>query len=150
MNKFSYKLYNFMKDRYGIDELYKFLFLTYIILILVNLFLKIDFLTIIELLLVIVIFYRVLSKNKERRRVENNRYLKVRNSVKDIFQNIKKKWTGDKIYKKCPKCKKVLKISLPSKRGIKHVTCPNCKKRITMLCLRCEKVEVIIKKKKNK
>jgi Zn ribbon nucleic-acid-binding protein len=139
-----------MQGRYGVDELYKFLFTLYIVLVIVNLFLNFYSLTIIELLLVIIIFYRVLSKNKYKRSKENQKYLQIRNNLKNKINNLKRiyKERKTKIYKKCPKCKTILKLSLPSKRGIKHVTCPKCHKRITMLCLRCEKVEVIVKKKK--
>lgn len=150
MNNINSKLYKFMQGRYGIDELYQFLFITYILLLFIDIFVDFDFLAILELLLVICIFYRVLSKNIYKRRKENNKYLKVRNKIKYYFSFQKKKWDerDNKIYKKCPKCKTILKLSLPNKRGIKHVVCPKCKKRITLLCLRREKVEIIVNKKK--
>jgi Zn ribbon nucleic-acid-binding protein len=84
--------------------------------------------------------------------MENQKYLQMKNNIKYKLRRIKKKYENrkTKIYKKCPKCKTILRLSLPSKRGIKHITCPKCQKRITMLCLRKEKIEVIVKKKRKK
>ena len=49
--------------------------------------------------------------------------------------------------KKCPKCKKKLKLPIPYKKGIKSVICPKCNKKFSMLVLKSEKIEIISKKK---
>ena len=41
MNKYLYKFYTFMKDRNGIDDLYRFCFAIFIIVSIINLFTQI-------------------------------------------------------------------------------------------------------------
>ena len=144
------KLYKFMIGRYGIDELYRFLFIIYFILVIIDFFIDFYPLTIVTFLLLIFILYRVLSKNIRKRQKENQVYLKVRNNIRIYFYDLKKKYNNRKnnIYKRCPKCRTMLRLNLPDKRGINHVVCPKCKKRITMFVLRKQKVEVIVYKKK--
>ena len=144
------KLLKFLRERYGIDELNRFFFYIYFILVIIDFFINFYPLTIITFLLLIIIIYRPLSKNIIRRQKENETYLNIKNKTKNNFYDLKKKYNyrKTKIYKKCPKCKKTLRLDLPSKRGIKHITCPNCKKKITMLVLRKQKIEVIVNKKK--
>lgn len=137
-----------MHGRYGTDELYKFLFILYIVLVILNLFLNNTIILILELLLIFIIFYRFLSKNIYARSNENQMYLKIRNSLSYPFKNINRNRKDKQhIYKKCHKYKTTLKLPLPSERGIKHAKCPKCGKRVTFFTFRKEKIEVIMKKK---
>lgn len=147
---FINKLRKYMIGRYGIDDLYKFLFRLYLFLFIIDIFINYKVLTIIELIVVIIMFYRVLSKNIYTRQKENRYYLKLKKEVLKPFNNIKRN-IKDKdyyVYKKCYKCKTTLKLPLPKKRGIQHAKCPKCKNKLKFLCLRQEKVEVIKKKDK--
>ena len=147
--KLKNKLYQYMQGRYGVDELYRFLFIVYIISFIINIFLKNIYLEYFGLLLVIFIFYRVLSKNIKQRAKENKIYLKIKNSFTKPIINIKQTISDkEHIYKKCPKCKTTLKLPIPYKKGIKHTKCPKCNKRLTLLILKNQKVEIINKKKK--
>ena len=139
------KLQKFMYGRYGrIDDLYKFLFLLYIILLIINLFLNNIIITIIELLLVIIMFYRLFSKKIYKRSNENQKYLKLKNKLLKPFKNIRRNITDKNyIYKKCPKCKTILKLPVPTKKGIKHAKCPTCKKKLRVLALKKLKIELI-------
>ena len=139
--KYINKYQKFMYGKYGVDELYNFLFKVYLILFILNLFLKNKIISIIEIILVIIIFYRFFSKNINARRKENKMFLNLKNA------SFRKKYKDEYIYKKCPKCKKLLKLHLPYKRGIKAVICPKCNKEFKMLVLRKEKVEIISNKK---
>lgn len=141
-----------MQGRYGIDDFYFFLLYFYISAIFVNLFLKLPSLFYVELLVFALMFYRVFSKNLENRRRENRLYLRIREKALKPFQNIKRNWNARKeyIYKKCHSCKTTLRIPIPSERGWKHVNCPKCKKRLTVFCLRREKVEIITASGKRK
>lgn len=138
-----------MYGRYGIDDLYRFLFKVYIGLLVVQLFMKTEILLYIELLLIIIMFYRVFSKNIYTRQSENRAYLKLKAKVMKPFANIKRNIRDRDyyVYKKCHHCGTTLKLPLPSERGIKHAKCPGCKKRITFLVLRKQKVEIIREKK---
>ena len=140
------KLRTFMIGRYGIDELYKVLSIVYFILILVNIFIRSKIITILEILLIIIIFYRFLSKNIKQRRKENDLYLKIKNKVVSVFNYNKKKYKdrNTHMYKKCPNCGQ--KIRLPLKKGKHTVKCPKCNYKFEVKCHKNEKVKVEIVK----
>ena len=148
--KFIDKLRIFMKDRYGMDDLYNFLLRVYLILFLINIFINSKILNIIELIIVIIMLYRVLSKNIYTRQKENRYYLKFKKEVLKPINNIKRNFKDRdyNVYKKCKYCKTTLKLPLPKKKGIQHVKCPKCKKKQKFICFRQEKVEIIKKKRK--
>ena len=145
--RFQNKLYKFMYGRYGIDNLYNFLFYVYIFILIANLFINSNILCWIALLPLTIAFYRFFSKNISKRRKENDMYLKIKNNVLKPYKNLRRNYKDKDmyIYKKCHKCHTILRLPLPPKRGIRHAKCPNCKKRIKILCLRKQKVEVIRK-----
>jgi len=148
--KFINKLQKFMQGRYGIDELYKFLLRIYLVIFLIDLFINSKILLTIELLLVIIMFSRFLSKNIYTRQKENRIYLQYKEKFLKPFKNIKRNFKDRDyhVYKKCKNCKTTLKLPLPNKRGIQKVKCPKCKNKIKFLCLRQAKVEIIKKKRK--
>ena len=143
--RFIEKFQKFMYGRYARpDELYKFLFWMYFILLIIDLFVNNMVLTVLELIIIVTIFYRLFSKNIYKRSNENQKFLKMRNKLLKPFSNIKRNIKDkDHVYKKCPKCKTVLKLPVPTERGIKHAKCPNCKKRVTLFTLKKLKVEII-------
>ena len=101
--KWMEKFYRFMYGRYGIDELYYLFFYSYIILVCISLFFKVPYLFWVELVLFVIMFSRVFSKNIAKRKRENRFYLKVRSNIRKPFQNIKRNWKDrhDFVYKKC-------------------------------------------------
>jgi hypothetical protein len=147
--KYIYKLQKFMMGRYGIDDLYKFLLRLYLIIFIVDIFINSKILTIIELIIVVIMFYRFFSKNIYSRQKENKIYLKIKSKMLKPFNNLKRNFKDRDyyVYKKCRHCKKILKLPLPKRRGIQHVKCPKCKNKIKFLVLRQEKIDVIKKRK---
>lgn len=145
--KFQNKLYKFIYGRYGMDELYHFLFLLYLFIIIIDLFIKSNILIIIELFILVITFYRFFSKNISKRRRENDLYLILKKKVLKPFKNIKRNYKdrNNYIYKKCNKCHTILRLPLPSKRGVKYARCPGCKERVRVFCFRKLKTEVIRK-----
>ena len=134
MNKFMYKMANFFQGRYGIDELYKFLFILFWIIAILSLFIRNPIIYLIEMLICVFMIYRALSRNIYKRQNENMKYLKIRDKVKGKINLQKRKWAdrNTHIYRKCPNCK--AEIRLPKKKG-KHVcTCPSCKKDFKVRC----------------
>lgn len=134
MNKLMYKMANFFQGRYGIDELYKFLFILFWIIAILSIFIRNPIIYLLEILICIFMFYRLLSRNIYKRQSENMKYLKIRDKVKVRITLQKRKWSERKthIYRKCPNCK--AEIRLPKKKG-KHVcTCPRCKKDFEVKC----------------
>lgn len=156
--KYIEKIRKFMYGRYGPDDLYHFLFKLYIVLLIIDLFIQNKILGILELLVVLIMFYRFFSKKIYRRSDENRMFLQLKNKILKPFKKFKKKLEKtinnlkDKnyIYKKCHKCSTVLRLPVPDKYGIKHVKCPKCKKRLTVLCLKKDKIEVIKKNKQRR
>ncbi len=133
----KYKIQKFMSLRYGVDDLYIFLFKICIVLLICRLFIKNNIFTILELLIFIIMCFRFFSKNIYARRLENQKFLKLKESLGKPFLNIKRN-LQDKthIYKKCSKCKTTLRLPLPAKIGIKYTKCPDCGKRVRLLALK--------------
>lgn len=142
--QFINKVYKFMQGRYGIDELYKFNFIIYLCIFILNIFIQSRYLTLLELLLIFIMIYRSLSKNIKKRKKEEQKYLKIKKIITKPFINILRNISDkDYIYKKCHKCKRTLKLPIPYERGIKYTTCPKCKYKNKLLILKKQKVEII-------
>lgn len=148
MMKYMEKFRKFMEKRYGVDSLYIFLFQLYIVLMILNMWFHSRIVTILELLIIYWMFYRVLSKNIWARQKENQMYLKWRRRLLKPFRILKRNYKDrhDYLYKKCCSCHTTLKLPLPDKRGIHHAKCPICQKRLTIWSLRQQKIEIIKKK----
>ena len=142
--KFGDRYIKFMKDRYGIDELYKFLLLICFVLLVINTFVSHNIIRLFEVLLIVIIFYRYMSKNIKLRKKENDKYLEIKDKIIKLFDYNKKKYKdrNTHMYKKCPKCKQ--KIRLPLKKGKHTVKCPNCGNRFDVACHKDEKIKVEI------
>ena len=144
--KFGDRYIKFMKDRYGIDELYKFLLLICFVLLVINTFISNNIIRLFEVLLIVIIFYRYMSKNIKLRKKENDKYLEIKDKIIKLFDYNKKKYKdrNTHMYKKCPKCKQ--KIRLPLKKGTHTVKCPNCSNRFEVKCKKDEKIKVEVVK----
>ena len=144
--KFGDRYIKFMKDRYGVDELYKFLLLICFVLLVINTFISNNVIRLFEVLLIVIIFYRYMSKNIKLRKKENDKYLEIKNKIIKLFDYNKKKYKARNthMYKKCPKCKQ--KIRLPLKKGKHTVKCPNCGNKFDVTCHKDEKIKVKIVK----
>ncbi len=132
----------------AIDSLNRFLLVLLLISFIVSLFIDTLIIDLIPLLIVVIFAYRLISKDKYKRDKENKKYLKIKKTILKPFnvmlKNIKDR---NNIYRRCHKCKTILKLPLPYERGIQHAKCPNCGKRRTFITFRKVKIEII---KKNK
>ena len=146
MNNFINKIQRFLNGRYGPDELYKFMLIICLIIIIVNMFVNSVILRVLELIVFGVSLYRFLSKKKNKRSKENKKYLEIVGKIRGYFDYQKKKYKdrNTHMYKKCPKCRQ--KLRLPLKKGIHTVKCPLCKEKFEVKCRRNEKIEVEIVK----
>lgn len=146
MKKIFYNLGNkfqkFMYGRYGIDRLYNVLLWSYLLVLIIALIIgKVTdsrIYTIISsagLILIIFAFYRVFSKNIEKRRTENSKWLLLENKIKKNFRLISQKWKFRKthIFRKCPKCKAVLRLK--KIKGCHNVSCPHCHEKFKIKVL---------------
>lgn len=142
--KFVNKIRKIMYGRYGVDELYKFLFKICVILFVLDLFINIIIVNSIEFLVITYMLFRFFSKNIYARTKENKNFLKIKKKLLKPFSNISRNIKDkEHVYKRCNKCKKTIKLPLPSKRGLKHAKCPHCGKRVSIFTLKYQKVEFI-------
>ena len=121
-----------MYGRYGPDNLYNFLTVTYLIVAIVNMFLRSAIIAALALVLIFSVFFRSLSRGIYQRSPENRKYLAIKGKVKGFFTLSRQKARERKthIYKKCPACKSVLR--LPRTKGKHTVKCPRCAHRFDM------------------
>ena len=124
MNKF----YEFMRGRYGADEMCAVSVIFALLLQIIISFFDVWWLCFIPLLPVAWTVFRIFSKNIAARKRENE-------IIKDIaafFVLCKNKWRDRKthVYFKCLRCKANLR--LPKGKGELAVTCPRCKAKMRM------------------
>ena len=125
-----YKLRQFLYGRYityGNDLLSKVLIFTCLGLAILNLFLRIVFIQIIEYALIIFFIYRLFSKNIVKRQSENAKLLKFFHKLKGKKEFAKRKYSEKEthIYKTCPHCSVTLRLKRI--KGEHNVICPRCK-----------------------
>ena len=118
-----------MAGRNGNDELNRFLLMADLfILLLAVLFRKSigSFLVMIAILLLVIIYFRMFSKNVVRRRQENGKYLMLYSRVESQARLRRDQWTQRKEYKffVCPACKTTLRV--PRGRGKVKIVCRKC------------------------
>lgn len=130
-----------------VDALNKFILIIVIILFIISIFINNFYIDLSRVILFAIFLFRVFSKNRNQREKENQFFIKIINFFKKPF-NVLEKNIKDKnhVYKKCLKCKTILKLPLPEKKGLKHAKCPKCGKRVTFFTLKKEKIEIIKKK----
>lgn len=116
----------FMSGRYGVDQLNMTMLWTALIMSIIGAIAKVGLITILADALLVVMFIRMLSKDRYKRAQENQTYLmkteKLRRGVTEWANRMKnrKKYR----YFSCPKCKKRLRI--PRGVGSVTITCKDC------------------------
>lgn len=119
------KFFEFMKDRYGSDVLNNIIIYFSLGFAIINLFKKSDILAITSLILFSIAVFRMLSKNKRKRAMEQVKFF---NLISPIYSRLLKFASKDRknyIYFKCKNCKQELRI--PRGKGKIKVICPHCK-----------------------
>ena len=115
----------FMAGRYGGDQLNLFLIALYVVLYVVFLFTRLLMLELIGTVVLVVSLFRTLSRNIERRRAENARFLQT---VRPLWR----RWMGFRArahdkehrYFKCPNCGQQMRV--PRGKGRITVHCRTC------------------------
>lgn len=116
----------FMAGRYGVDEFSKFVLGSAVVLMVVNLFARVRLLNPVVLLLLIYVYFRMFSKNLQKRYAENAKFLQLKGKFTGFFRKEKRiaeERKTNHIYT-CPKCKQ--KIRIPKGKGKICITCPKC------------------------
>lgn len=121
----KYKIASFFAGRNGVDELGKVTLWTCVILILLSYFLPEGLNSVVYILalaLLIYSYFRILSKNLEKRWAENNAFVSKKSELKCRWQQRK----THKFYH-CPNCKTTLRV--PKGKGKISITCRSCGER---------------------
>lgn len=113
------KIARFMQGRYGVDELGRFMTGASLVVLILELFTRWYFLTLIFWAIFIIVYYRMFSRDYGKRQQENQKFLNAR-------YRLNAKWYQMKNYHiyKCPNCKQ--KIRIPRGKGRIMVKCPKC------------------------
>lgn len=137
LNTLRYKLIRFMSGRYGTDTLNNYLIGLYFVVWILNLILRSNIaslvLDLIQLVLILIVCFRMFSKNIYNRQKENRNFIRVcgrflpdRKLIQNIIRDRK-----THIYKKCPKCNAVLRLK--KIKGEHTAICPKCASKIKVI-----------------
>ena len=120
-------LKKFMTGRYGVDQLSMALLVVSIFISILSSFVRVWVIEILNIVVLVIIFYRMFSKNIAKRYQENNKFLSIWNPIKNGVHNKIERIKGLKNYRyfKCSNCKQTLRV--PKGKGKISITCPKCK-----------------------
>lgn len=125
MNRFRDWVSRVMYGRYGVDQLGRVLLYVEIALLFVSAFVPNIFLSIVTAMLLVWIFFRMMSRNISRRAEENRRFLSGWNRVKSFFTGgMRAAKDRDHAYFRCPSCGQ--RVRVPKGKGHIQITCPRC------------------------
>lgn len=115
----------FMYGRYGNDQLNLFLMSLYLLLYLVFIFVRLTPLYWVSLALLAWVLFRLLSRNINRRQMENAKFMRAAGPLLNWLR-LRRTIHRDKehVYFKCPGCGQQLRV--PRGKGKITVTCRGC------------------------
>ena len=123
------KIKKFFEGRYGVDHIGFLLGVISIVFSLIAALNKSLILSCIPILLLVIMWARILSKNTVSRKFENDILLTLIKKIRKKIKKYKNRLLNSRKYKyfKCPSCKQELRA--PRGRGVIVVTCQKCKHR---------------------
>lgn len=118
---------SFMYGRYGGDQLSRLQVWTGFILYMLAILTGIGIFSMFGLALYIWAFFRIFSRNVEKRAAENQKFMQLTSGSRLRATQARNRWKNRKEYKyfRCPKCRSWLK--LPHNVGEVTVTCGKCR-----------------------
>lgn len=125
--KWQLKIIKLMRGRYGhLDQLNRHLLVLAFGSMIINLFFSHYLLTLLMLLSVLLVYYRIFSKKIYVRAQENQKYQRWWQKIKQPWALTKSKMINRKKYRyfKCPGCKQDVRV--PKGKGKIAITCPKC------------------------
>lgn len=119
------KFRNFMRGRYGFDQLNRGLVVLSLVVLILGIFLG-RYVTLLAFLLLCLAYYRAFSKKIAKRYSENQCYLRYANKARGFLWQQKKHQAAKKNHRfyKCPNCKQ--KVRVPKGVGKIAIRCPKC------------------------
>lgn len=123
------KLAKLMYGRYGVDQLGRAMLIFALVLCVLSLFVPrrlSGIIYYISLILIILMYIRMFSKNIQKRYQENNKYLSLKVSFLRKFQREKEIFSQRRFYHfyRCPRCRQ--RIRIPRGKGRIEIRCPKC------------------------
>lgn len=123
------KLAKLMYGRYGVDQLGRAMLIFALVLCVLSLFVPrrlSGIIYYISLILIILMYIRMFSKNIQKRYQENNKYLSLKASFLRKFQREKEIFSQRRFYHfyRCPRCRQ--RIHIPRGKGRIEIRCPKC------------------------
>ncbi len=123
------KLQRFMMGRYGVDSLNKFMLVMALVLMILSMLTgsRGSILYLLSIVLLILTYVRMLSRNHYKRANENAKYLNITRGFRGKL-NKQKRYANERKFNHiytCPSCRQ--KIRIPKGKGKIMVTCPKCK-----------------------
>ena len=123
------KLAKLMYGRYGVDQLGRSMLIFALVLCVLSLFVPrrlSGIIYYISLILIILMYIRMFSKNIQKRYQENNKYLSLKASFLRKFQREKEIFSQRRFYDfyRCPRCRQ--RIRIPRGKGRIEIRCPKC------------------------
>ena len=121
------RMQRFMAGRYGNDQLNQFIFIVAIISMVLEIITRQSLFYTLTLVLLILAYVRVFSRNINKRYEENMKFLQKKDAILNKFRR-QKYYAAQRrnfhIYT-CPQCKQ--KIRIPKGKGKISITCPKCR-----------------------
>ena len=123
------KLAKLMYGRYGVDQLGRAMLIFALVLCVLSLFVPrrlSGIIYYISLILIILMYIRMFSKNIQKRYQEKNKYLSLKASFLRKFQREKEIFSQRRFYHfyRCPRCRQ--RIRIPRGKGRIEIRCPKC------------------------
>ena len=117
---------NFMRGRYGVDQLSFAILVLYFIVTMIGLIIQNSMITYLSTILILWSWFRILSRKTQKRSAENTLYLQKTYPIRMWFRKKKNRFQDRKTHKyyKCPSCKQELRV--PKGKGEITITCPKC------------------------
>ena len=124
--RFGEALRRFMAGRYGTDLLNRHLILVWFVLAIANLIIGSFLIYLLELMLSLVVFFRMLSRNFVKRQGENVAYYEWTKKIAFFFRHCSVRFRERKNYRffRCPSCSAPIKM--PRRAGRFQIRCQKC------------------------
>ena len=102
----KYRFSRFMQGRYGVDSLSRFLSVVLLVFIIVGVFVKIPFSGLITFAILVVLYWRMFSRDISKRYQENQKFLEIRDKLLGNLSSFESNLSQLKDYHiyKCPRC----------------------------------------------
>ena len=120
------KLIRFMYGRYGMDQLSRTLAAVAMVCVILSVFIRSQLLYWGPVLLLAIVYFRVFSKDINRRYQENARYMVIHEKALFRWNDFRQMAACRKTHRiySCPGCGQ--KVRIPRGKGTVQIHCPNC------------------------